>query len=363
MSIFKSLIVGAFAISVCIAQSDSKKVLVKDADGNIYTTVKIGDQLWAGENLRTTKYNDSSEIPMVTDKNEWQMLRTPAFCWYGDDSANKNIYGGLYNWYAVNSTKLAPRGWHVANAVDWGILESYLRKNGYNWDRSKGKDSLFRTIIAKSLATRTSWQTSIQVGAIGNNMNKNNLSGFSALPGGYRDSIGNYAQIGYHSYLWAANEFDSRRAYYRCLLYDNMAFIPNNEGDKRCGFSVRLVQDNYGEEYKSNCRSVQIADLTQNANRYRGKMVSLTGEFLLCETTDDTTSIILSIKDTTNTMHSGLLPLLVINPQGGAFAYSRYINKIVTVYGKVYGDYETDIEQVKKRKLPRVDAKYIELMK
>lgn len=89
----------------------------RDVSGNLYRVVKIGTQLWFGENLKTFKYNDSTYIPLVEDNTQWASLTTPGYCWYNNDrSTYENIYGALYNWYAINTGKLCPAGWHVALA-------------------------------------------------------------------------------------------------------------------------------------------------------------------------------------------------------------------------------------------------------
>ena len=96
---------------------------VTDKDDNVYHTVTIGTQTWMAENLKTTKYNDGTAIPLVTDSTAWTSLLTPAYCWYNYDATTyKNTYGALYNWYAVNTGKLAPIGWHVATDAEWTTL-------------------------------------------------------------------------------------------------------------------------------------------------------------------------------------------------------------------------------------------------
>jgi hypothetical protein len=80
--------------------------IVKDVDGNWYGTVKIGDQWWMTENLKTTRFNDKTKIPLVREDNVWNALSTPGYCWYNNRTPNKNVYGALYNWYAISTGKL-----------------------------------------------------------------------------------------------------------------------------------------------------------------------------------------------------------------------------------------------------------------
>ena len=86
---------------------------VTDIEGNVYKTVKREAQTWMKENLKTTKFNDGSAIPLVENGSVWAKLKQPAYCWYENDTTNKNKYGALYNWYAVETGKLCPIGWHV----------------------------------------------------------------------------------------------------------------------------------------------------------------------------------------------------------------------------------------------------------
>jgi len=88
--------------------TDLQTQTVKDIDGNIYKTVTIGDHIWMAENLKTTRYNDGSNIPLVTDNQQWQEYEQ-AFSWYNNNEAkNKSEYGALYNWYTINTNKLCP---------------------------------------------------------------------------------------------------------------------------------------------------------------------------------------------------------------------------------------------------------------
>src|ERR1039457_6330795 len=85
-----------------------------DQDGNVYKTVTIGTQTWMAENLRTTIYNDGTAISNVTGATEWTNLTTGAYCNFNNTTSTDTIatYGRLYDWYAVNTGKLAPTGWH-----------------------------------------------------------------------------------------------------------------------------------------------------------------------------------------------------------------------------------------------------------
>ena len=86
---------------------------VTDLDGNVYKSILIGSQTWMAENLKTTKYNDGTSIPLVSDTTSWSNLSTPAYCWYKNHEVNKDAFGALYNWYpntgATNETGFSAR--------------------------------------------------------------------------------------------------------------------------------------------------------------------------------------------------------------------------------------------------------------
>jgi uncharacterized protein (TIGR02145 family) len=114
----------------CIGLTRLQAQTVKDIDGNVYKTVTIGKQVWMAENLKTAKYNDGKTIPLVTDNTEWSNLSAPAYCWYNNDIANKEVYGALYNWYTVNTNKVCPKGWHIPIDAEWTTLTTYLGGEG-----------------------------------------------------------------------------------------------------------------------------------------------------------------------------------------------------------------------------------------
>jgi uncharacterized protein (TIGR02145 family) len=210
-----------------------------DTDGNIYQTVQIGTQVWTVDNLLVTKYNDGSAIPFVTDSAAWDSLTSPGYCYYNNTTDVDSIkkYGALYNWYAVNTEKLAPAGWHVTTDSEWTVMQNYLIAKGCNWD-----GTITGNKIAKSLAAKTDWRTDTTTGAIGCDLTKNNSSGFSALPGGYRDIGGYFDVIGSDGLWWSATEVSASYAWYRYLLC-GICYIVRINYIKSCGFSVRLVRD------------------------------------------------------------------------------------------------------------------------
>jgi uncharacterized protein (TIGR02145 family) len=205
---------------------------VTDIDGNVYKTIKIGNQEWMAENLRTTKYSDGSAIPVMAD------TVSPGYSYYDNttnsDSINK--FGALYNWYAVNTGKLAPVGWHVPDSSEWKDLEEYLIANGYNWNGTTVGNK-----IAKSLAANTDWIVYATPGTIGCDLTKNNRSGFSALPGGIY-GYGGSNFIGDAGYWWSSTGGNGQGAYNRIL---SLAREDLNEFylSKSYGLSVRLVKD------------------------------------------------------------------------------------------------------------------------
>ncbi|MGB7568216.1 MAG: FISUMP domain-containing protein, partial [Chitinivibrionales bacterium] len=152
----------------------AKWAALSDADGNVYTTVTIGAQTWMVQNLKTTTYNDGTSIPLVTDSIAWFNLSTPGYCWYNNDVANKATYGALYNWYTVNTGKLAPAGWHVPTDSEWTVLFTYL-----------GSDTLGNAGGKLKEAGTLHW--------LSPNTNATNESGFSALPGGFRVPLSSYS--------------------------------------------------------------------------------------------------------------------------------------------------------------------------
>lgn len=194
---------------------------LKDADGNVYTSVTMGTQTWMVENLKTTKYNDGTSIPNVTVDATWAALTTPAYCWYNNNAAYKPTYGALYNWYTVNTGKLCPAGWHVPTEAEWTTLTDYL--GGASVAGGKLKES------------GTAHWSSPNTGAT-------NESGFTALPGGFRSVDGTCYFVVFNGFWWSSTESSATYAWLRFVLYD-YAGVVRDSGEKPAGFSVRCVRD------------------------------------------------------------------------------------------------------------------------
>jgi uncharacterized protein (TIGR02145 family) len=155
---------------------------IADIEGNTYATIKIGDQVWMAENLKTTRYNDSTEIPYVIDNGVWVSLKTGAYRWYKNNEFKyKSLYGALYNWYTVKTGKLCPAGYHVPSDEDWIQLELALgmtTEQAYSFGEFPGIDGrgTDQAIQMKSVDGWMQWE---EKGGGGTN-----TSGFTSLPAG-----------------------------------------------------------------------------------------------------------------------------------------------------------------------------------
>ena len=161
---------------------------VRDYDGNWYSAVIIGNQVWMVENLRTTHYSDGTAIAL--GKNTYSDS-TPYYYHANGNANNDKEFGLLYNAPAVlngASTSsanpsgvqgIAPTGWHIPSVAEWSQLTGYLQRHPKF--RSDGKTA---SLIAKSIASVKGWETSSVEYSIGNNPAENNRTGFNAKPAG-----------------------------------------------------------------------------------------------------------------------------------------------------------------------------------
>ncbi len=194
-----------------------------DADGNIYHTVKIGGQVWTAENLRTTKYNDGSSIPLAKDSAAWGNLTGPGYCYYNNTTDGDTIkkFGALYNWYAVDTKRLAPKGWHVPTDQEWSTLTSFLGGEAV----AGGK--------LKEAGTKH-WITP--------NTGATNSAGFSALPAGYRGYDGTFHYVRGYGGWWSSTASDTTFSWFRSMYYSN-ADVFRRDYYENYGFSIRCVRD------------------------------------------------------------------------------------------------------------------------
>jgi uncharacterized protein (TIGR02145 family) len=231
----KILAILASFLLTGVLPSEAQKIeggTLTDSDGNVYRTVFIGNYEWMAENLKTTKYNNGTSIHYVSENVVWPSLSGGAYSWYNNEVRNKNIYGALYNWYAVNTGKLCPDGWRVPTDKEWKYLEGYAdTQYGIGnkiWDNSglRGYDAAIR------LKDSIGWRL---------NGNGTNNFGFNALPGGERlNSFNNTG--GSSGFWWSSTPEGDAFAWYRCIIY-SLELVSRDAHPKRMGFSVRCLRD------------------------------------------------------------------------------------------------------------------------
>jgi len=192
-------------------------------NGYTYASIVLGNgQEWMAENLRTTTYANGDPIPNVTDENQWTNLTTGAWSHYNNASQYENPYGKLYNWYAVDDSRnVCPSGWHVPTDDEWTVLTDYLGGEPVAGGKMKSTGTQY-------------WPSP--------NGDANNESGFSGLPGGYRDGLGGFTSIGYLGYWWSSIEYNIVYAWDRILNYSSSDVL-SNYYHKNSGLSVRCVRD------------------------------------------------------------------------------------------------------------------------
>lgn len=208
---------------------------ITDVDGNIYNTITIGEQTWMLENLKTTKYNDGTNIPYVKSEN-WDTLNTAGFCFFENDEWYKDKYGALYNWYSIQNDNVCPTGWHISTDEEWDELKYFLRKTDPNYGG-------FTTIVVgKALASKNGWRKAFDKKHIGYNPNENNRSGFTALPAGSITKKGEFIGFEEEANWWCPDGFTANYINYSKLVYNSDRLYQVTE-DKKNGFSIRCIKD------------------------------------------------------------------------------------------------------------------------
>ncbi len=198
---------------------------VTDIDGNVYKTVKIGNQVWMAENLNVTHYNDGGDIynatASATNPDSWIERTGGLRCYYDNDQNNGKIYGQLYNWDAVKTGKLAPQGWHIPTKAEWETLTAFL--GGENNAGVK-------------LKATTLWNS-------GSTDPGDNSSGFAALAAGGRGShLGIFAGKGTVAGFWSSTKAGTF-LYSYILSLNSAMFNAFNTTSEKEGLSVRCIKD------------------------------------------------------------------------------------------------------------------------
>ncbi|HPQ35745.1 MAG TPA: FISUMP domain-containing protein, partial [Tenuifilaceae bacterium] len=239
--------------------------MVADIDGNLYPIVQIGSQEWMGKNLRTAKYSNGETISRVVDNATWTGLTTEAYCWYNNDSTTySDIYGAIYNWHAANDPRgICPIGWHVPTDAEWTILTNFV--GGEN-------------IAGNVLKATSGWF---------DNGNGIDQYGFSALPGGYRESSDGVAYgVGSSGWWWTSTESNATFAWRRAIDFGNIS-VDRFDVDMKNGFSVRCIKDKEefagGTGIPGDPYLVSTADHLYNVRNYPSASFLQVGDIYLNE--------------------------------------------------------------------------------
>ena len=197
---------------------------VTDFDGNYYRIVKIGNQTWLMDNFRGTHFANGDPIPYVSEQAQWDLMKTPAYCWYNNDPAIGAEYGGLYNWYVANDPRGLIVGYHTPEISEWLTLADYL--GGVSVAGGKMKE-----------AGNSHWQEGANTGAT-------NSSGFTALPAG--GNVGLFYYLGESTAFWSNSKQDFIQSAYTALLnnvYGNTLAAGPGLSPYNYGLSLRLIKN------------------------------------------------------------------------------------------------------------------------
>lgn len=191
---------------------------VKDGEGNIYPTIQIGNQTWMAENLKASKFNDGTSIPNITAHDNWRKATTPAWSFYENNNDYHQLFGNIYNWNAVSTGKLCPKGWHVPTKQEWSTIAQTLGTNG------GGKMKIEKV-----------WYPG--------NLGATNASGFSALSGGQRIDSG-FTGVGHRIHIWSATEQSGGSTYANDIyLTGGSTSVFESSSPKINGAYCRCVKD------------------------------------------------------------------------------------------------------------------------
>lgn len=226
-----------------ITITDGQICTVIDIQNNVYNVVKIGDQLWMKENLKTAKLNDGTPLTYASSVAIWEPNADTTPLYANTPIITSPIYGYLYNWATINTNKLCPTGWRVPNNDDWDTLLDFLFLEGFlNYDNASGIGNILKSCKQVNApdpncisSTHPRWNSSSA------NLGLDSY-GFSGLPAGRNNAIGQYGNYGIDGYWWSNNEVNANMASVRGLLYNSGA-LQIQSAPKNNGLSVRCIKE------------------------------------------------------------------------------------------------------------------------
>ncbi len=194
--------------------------VITDADGNLYSTVAIGNQCWMRENLNVGTMINLATGGTNNDGEQTDNGTIEKYC-YDNNPANCDTTGGLYQWnemmqYETSEQGICPDGWHIPNDSDWTTLSDYLGGDGVAGCKMK--------------ATGTAWGTSAT-----------NTSFFTGLPAGFT-AYGSFSNLYDRAFWYSNTDVGEYSASYRVLMNSNCNLNGNNNASKTYGFSVRCLK-------------------------------------------------------------------------------------------------------------------------
>jgi uncharacterized protein (TIGR02145 family) len=227
---------------------NSSGLIVKDIDGNIYNTVKIGNQVWMAENLRVTKYPDGTPIPMVTENSAWNALTITdrAYTFYNNNIANAKVWGGYYTWSTVtngsssntnpsNIQGICPNGWHVPSDAEYQELELYIGMSPSDTSKTGISRGTNEGGKLKEAGLNHFWSP---------NAGATNETGFTGLPAGNRTFNSGFDNLNKYASFWTSRRGTGDNAGSRVLYYQYSTFGRYlNDNDNRTGISCRCLKN------------------------------------------------------------------------------------------------------------------------
>ncbi|MCO5252171.1 MAG: fibrobacter succinogenes major paralogous domain-containing protein [Candidatus Kapabacteria bacterium] len=202
--------------------------------------VIIGNQTWMTRNLDVSHYRNGDKIPQVQDPQEWDKLTTGAWCYLHNDPKNVELYGKLYNFWAVNDPRgLAPVGWRVPSDDDWKELEMYLGMSQEEADKQGERGTTEGAKLAGGKDLWDGWGPDL----ISEHPDFNK-SGFYGFPAGFRAN-GHFFGEGYDAQWWSyyKDEFTGNNwPTYRGLEYESTKIYTSGY-QRNYGLSVRLIRE------------------------------------------------------------------------------------------------------------------------